>query len=101
MKLVAEQIVENSYSTQTQDAIEGLRIDALRALSQAIENKIDWDVVHIDKNNTKFIASIHVMNNAEWKTAKDILKSLIEKFPDSDEDIKRVFSIIDPLGNFN
>jgi hypothetical protein len=101
MKLVAEKIAKNTELQEISNATDQIKVILTTLLTHNIENKIDWDVKTIDKNQTSFIASIHVMNNAEWSAAKKILKEITSKFPDSKDDVHRFLGIVDPLGNFD
>ena len=100
MKLLAENHVENKLVESNPEALEQIKTILTSILCGAVEKKIDWDARPMGNLKTNYTASVNVMNNAEWKTAKDILNGIIKLHPETDSEIKRVLGIIDPLGNF-
>ena len=100
MKLLAEKTEKIATIENNPEFIDQIKIVLTTVLFKAIENKIDWDAKNLDIKNIQYSASVNIMNNAEWKMAKEILENIIKKFPQAESDIKQVFSIIDPMRNF-
>jgi hypothetical protein len=100
MKSLIEKFVKHIDIQNNAGFIDQLRVEMSGNLASAVENKIDWKADTIDTAQSKYTASINVMNDLELKTAKDILLAVIKYYPDAEADIRRAITVIDPMGQF-
>lgn len=99
MKFIVENIMDNKVFLDNPNALEKVNIILSATLMHAVEKKIDFDAHTIDENNTNYNASIHVMSKGEWKSAKELLMKIIDSHPNTESDIRKALSIIDPSGS--
>lgn len=100
MKLLVEKFVKHTDIENTPGFIDKLRTEMFGNLASAVEKKIDWKADAINTAQSKYTASVNVMNDLELKTAKDILLAVIKDYPDAEADIRRAMTVIDPMGQF-
>lgn len=98
MKLLTEKIYTHSEIGTDPKAFQTIKEFLVDEMAKKISNKIDFSAREIDTTKSSMIATINVMNEAEWKTAKGVLLQIITMHPDVEDEVKRAISIIDPNG---
>ncbi|MEO6849293.1 MAG: hypothetical protein ABI166_01630 [Mucilaginibacter sp.] len=100
MKLLVEKTYAHVDAELYPLKFEKIKDKIAEELSIKILNKIAWQGHAIDNANSSIGGYVHVMSVGEWEAAKKILSDVFAKFPETEDDIKQAFQIIDPLGNF-